>query len=247
MRFLVLLLTHQDSTAVRRMVDWWKGKMPGAQIVVAYGGSREGFDSLDVEDAYFVDDPELRTRDHPRERQSYLGVMRGALPFIDSGAPDWVYLAEYDEVPLAEDFSERLMANVEHEDADVLGHDLFRVDGTSNSHYLAHAYDPGFIEFWKGVSVRENRSMVLSMLGCGSLWRASAFREIALLKPPLRIYLELYLPTAAHHLGYRVRPYGMDGRLMHPSHEKSRGDVERELEAGSWCIHPCKEFWLYGG
>ena len=74
----LLLLTHEPAARVARMVDYWRNTTGPDEIVVAYGGPVEEFGKIKGRKA-FIDDPRLRTRDHQRERQSYSGVLRGAM------------------------------------------------------------------------------------------------------------------------------------------------------------------------
>jgi len=243
--FLVatILLTHESPAAVRRMCDYWRARDPGHPVVVAYGGTPENFSKLDGGNAVYVDDPFLRTSDHPRERQSYMGVFRAVLPVIQSLGVSHVHVAEYDEIPLIDGMNARLLETLEREKADVAGHRLLRVDDTNHPHYTFHRDDPAFHRYWRDFSCREDRDVVLSMLGCGSFWKREAFEAVAVLKPPLRVYLELMLPTAAHHLGFRVRPFGSQDRFMAPELPKTESDFEAFRREGAWRIHPVKGYW----
>jgi hypothetical protein len=238
-----VLLTHESPEAVSRMCGYWLERDPDQVLVVAYGGSAENFSRLGIEHTVFVRDPELRTRDHPRERQSYLGVFAAVAPLIEKLGASHVHLAEYDEIPLVSGLNARLMEVLNREDADVAGHRLNRVDGTGHPHFTFHRHDPAFMNYWRSMSRREDPGVVLSMLGCGSFWKAEAFAAVARLRPPLRIYLELMLPTAAHHLGFRVRPFPDQDRFMAPEIPKSREDFEPFRKDGAWRIHPVKDFW----
>ncbi len=140
------------------------------------------------------------------------------------------------------DFNARQLARLEEERADVLGFQLARVDGTSQPHLLYHAGLPGFSDHWREVSVRADKGVVLSMFGSGSFWTREAFAAVAGREEPFPIYLELYLPTLAHHLGYRLRDWGEQNR-----HVASLGDfVDRIDDArrdGAWTLHPVKTLW----
>jgi len=60
---------------------------------------------------------------------------------------------------------------------------------------------------------------------------------------PFRVYLEIYLPTLAHHLGFRVRDVPEQGRFVTVTPE--RGAILDELRAaGAWAAHPVKRRWL---
>jgi len=238
-----VLLTHESPDAVSRMCGHWLEHDPDQVLIVAYGGSAKNFSRLGIEHAVFIQDPELRTRDHPRERQSYLGVFAAVAPVVEMLGVGHVHLAEYDEIPLVKGLNSLLLESLKREDADVVGHRLNRVDGTGHPHFTFHRHYPAFMNYWRSMSRRDDPEVVLSMLGCGSFWKTEAFVAVSKLVPPLRIYLELMLPTAAHHLGFRVRPFPDQDRFMAPEVPKSREDFEPFAKAGAWSIHPVKGYW----
>ncbi len=242
-KIVTLLLTHQPAAAVGRMVEYWTGHGAATTVVVAYGGQGEEFGRIVHPCKCHVTDPELRTSDHPRERQSYLGVYRTAVPLLEELGATHVHFGEYDEVPLVDRLGARLLERMVAEGADVLGHNLRRVDGSSHPHWLNHVRDPWFAEYWESMSCRDDRSVVLTMLGCGSFWSIEAFREVAVLRPPGKIYLELFLPTAAHHLGFRVRGTGEQEKFVQPHEEKTPAMLDDMRRAGAWVAHPVKSFW----
>lgn len=153
-----VLLTHESPRAVARMIAYWQERDPDHPIIVAYGGERAAFDALDIPHAVYVEDPELRTRDHPRERQSYLGVFKAVLPLIRELGATHVHVAEDHEIPLVEGTNARLLELMAREQADVVGHRLFRVDNSSHPHYTFHRADPAFEPYWEKISCREQGS-----------------------------------------------------------------------------------------
>ncbi|MGC4016757.1 MAG: hypothetical protein QM755_19915 [Luteolibacter sp.] len=242
-RVATVLVTHEAPDAVARMCAYWSGKDPQHEVVVAYGGPRQNHEALEVKHKVFVEDPWLRTKDHPRERQSYLGVFQAALPVIRELDATHVHVAEYDEIPLVSGMNARLLDLLQREQADVAGHRLTRLDETGHPHYTFHRHDPAFLQYWKEITCRDEPGVVLSMLGCGSFWTRRAFEAVAALNPPVRIYLELMLPTAAHHLGFRVRPLDGLDRFMAPEILKTPADFESYRREGAWRIHPVKGYW----
>ena len=56
---------------------------------------------------------------------------------------------------------------------------------------------------------------------------------------PFPIYLELCLPTLAHHLGYRVRSL-REGDHLVSNLGDFRDRVAQARRAGMWTIHPVK-------
>ncbi len=240
---LTIILTHQAEALVETMESWWRQQSPGTDILIAYGGTRERFDALRVAAKVFVDDSRLRTRDHQRERQSFAGVFTAVDEWL-AAYPEYrlLHLTEFDCIPLCGDLFARLEARLAGEQADVLGCRLERVDGTNHPHFLYHSADPGFAPFLGRISVRRDRSVVLAMLGCVSFWKREAFCAVARVEEEAPLYLEIALPTIAHHLGFRVRGLPDQSPWVLPT-----GDLAPRLAelrgAGAWMAHPVKEFW----
>lgn len=239
---LNLLVTHQPPAAVARMLAYWRDYCPPADALVVFNGTEAAFAQIEHPHKIRVQDPRLQTRQHQRERQSYTAIFRDASRWLTGRDYTHVHFVEYDQIPLVPDLNARQVARLEEEHADVLAYELARVDGTGQPHYLYHADLPGFADFWQKISVRPDKTVVLSMFGSGSFWTRAAFDAVAALDEPLPIYLELWLPTAAHHLGYRLRDWREQGRYI-----SSLGSFADRLEearrAGAWTAHPVKTLW----
>lgn len=243
-RVLNLLVTHQPPAAITRMLAWWKDYCPPDNVLVAFNGDESAFRQIEHPHKIRVQDQRLQTRHHQRERQSYTAIYREASRWLAAAGRDdtHVHFAEYDQIPLVPDFNALQIARLAAEHADVLAFELARVDGTSQPHYLYHADLPGFADFWRSVSVREDKTVVLSMFGTGSFWTREAFDAVAGQPEPFPVYLELWLPTMAHHLGYRLRDWREQGRFI-----SSLGDFGHRFDearhAGVWTAHPVKGLW----
>jgi hypothetical protein len=116
------------------------------------------------------------------------------------------------------------------------------VDGTSNPHFLYHVANPAFVSHWSKITVRSDPDVVLSMFGSGSFWTTEAFRAVAAMEEPFPMYMEIYLPTRAHHLGFRVRDFGEQNRFVHVLKDET-GCVDQAREEGAWTLHPVKRLW----
>ncbi|HWB07033.1 MAG TPA: hypothetical protein VG796_28680 [Verrucomicrobiales bacterium] len=240
---LTILLTHQAEPLVEAMVAWWQRHAPGPDILIAYGGTRERFEALRVPEKVFVDDSRLRTRDHQRERQSFAGVFSAVNGWLrHRQSYRLIHLSEFDCIPLCGDIFGKLEARLAAEDADILGCRLERLDGTNHPHYLYHSADPSFAPFLNQISMRKDRAVVLSMLGCVSFWKRGAFTAVADAGESPPLYLEIAMPTLAHHLGFRVRGLGDQSAWVQPA-----GNLAPKLDAlraaGAWMAHPVKDFW----
>lgn len=227
------------------MLAYWHRTLEIADVLLAFGGSHDVLGRLHDGPSIFPSEPRMRTTDHQREKQSYTSVFREASHWMRGQDFTHIYFAEYDHIPLVCDLNERQLALLEAERADVLGHRVLRVNGTSFPHYLYHASDPDFYRFWRRITCRPDPQIVLSMFGSGSFWTREAFDVVAAVEETVPIYLEVYLPTLAHHLGFRVRDFGAQNRYV-----SNLGNFSTKIaaarNAGAWTIHPIKTAWDAG-
>jgi hypothetical protein len=239
-----VILTHQTAEAIRRMLDYWAERVERNGVLVAYGGSPDEFDRITHENKIFISDPRLRTRDHQRELQSYTGIFRDVVSFLAARGwqPQYVHFAEYDHLPIAADLNALQVERLNAEGADLLGFHVQRIDGTSHPHYLYHLSNPEFSSHWARLTRRRDPEVVLSMFGTGSFWHAETFAAVTAEEERVPCYMELYLPTLAHHLGFRVRDFGEQNLFV-----RNLGDRASEIEAcraaGAWTLHPVKHLW----
>ncbi len=241
-KVLNVILTHQSPAAVTAMLEWWRQYVPLEGVLIAAGGRREDFEGIAHELKIFIDDPRLRTVDHQREFQSYTGLFHAVSGWLAGREHTHISFCEYDHLPIVAGFNPRQIARLAAEDADVLGCQVRRVDGTNHPHYLYHHSNPEFHRFWEKITRRTDPEVILSMFGSGSFWTRQAFDAVAESPEPFRIYLELYLPTLAHHLGFRVRDLAEQNRFVQVFR-----DLESEIDAarrtGAWAVHPVKHRW----
>lgn len=243
-RVLNVILSHQTAPEIGKMLSWWEKRVPIESIVIACGGPHSEFEALNHKSKILIDDPRLRTRDHQRELQSYSKLFQQVSQFLDTQGRDFefVHFIEYDHLPLVEDLNERQINRLIEERADVIGFHLHRVDGTSDAHYLYHASNEKFANYWSEITCRTEPEVVLSMFGSGSFWKREAFDAVASVPEPFPIYMELYLPTLAHHLGFRLRDFEDQNRFIGVLRDKTRRIARAQAE-GAWTLHPVKYLW----
>lgn len=239
-RILNVVLTHLGSSQINAMLAWWRQHAPGTEILLAVTNRATDFSEIDHPHKIPVDDSRLHTREHQREFQSYTPVLVEASRWLVGKAFDYVHLAEYDQLPLRAGFNLRQLEYLEAERADMLCFYLGRVDDTSSPHYLYHKNDTRFHPYWESISVRRDRRVVLSMLGTGTFWTRRAFDAVAAQPEPFRMYLELWIPTVAHHLGYRVRSFhGAEASGFIRTSPTENLLVEARTQH-AWTVHPVK-------
>jgi len=239
---LTLLLTHQKAPQVARMLNYWNDFVSGGDILIAYGGPAAEFSRLGHDARILIDSPRLKTTDHQRQKQSYQDLFYAAREWLCGRPYRFVHFVEYDQVPVHKEFLSLHRDFLKAESCEVAGFHLARVDGTSNPHFLNHVSDPDFTKLWQLVTVRDDCSVVLSMFGSGSFWQREAFDAVAALRDTPPVYLELFIPTAAHHLGFRVR-----GMTSQQHFIRNLGELRSRMSefqaAGAWSIHPVKTLW----
>lgn len=240
-RPLLAILTHHPAERVDQLAGWFRA-MAGTSVLVVHGGSEEECAKIKECPAVHVPDQGLRTRDHQRQRQSYSGVLRAVAGCDEAESASSVQILEFDCIPLIAGLAEELEEMLFEQDAGLLGSGLRQINGTGHPHWLYHVSDPAFEGMLESFSVREDKRVVLSMLGCVSVWRPDVLKAVAALEEKVPTYLELWLPTAAHHLGYRVRGLGEHDKWI--SHEGEFTPKLLEIqEQGGWMAHPAKQFW----
>lgn len=239
-KVLVVLLSHQKPNELERTIAQWKPFIQSHSLLLAYGGDQNFFPAIAFEPKVFVADPQLRLRDQQRQQQSWTGVLHAVRDYLQAQPDlDYVYLVEYDQIPLVPDLLDRMTNRLQSEGADAIVHHLHRIDGTSNPHYLYHSNDKRFHAYFAALSRRSDSQVILSMLGTGSFWNREAFDAIASHQEPFPIYVEVYLPTLAHHLGFRIRDLPDQNPFV--THLGNRGaEIEPARNRGAWSLHPVK-------
>jgi len=237
-----IILSHQRPAEVAEMLGWWASYADLDSILVVHGGRRADFEDLRHPHKAFVDDPRFVTPEHQRNKQSHGPVLRAAARWLASRCFEHVLYAEYDQVPVAPDLISLYERRLDEEGADLLAMHLRRIDATSYPHFLYHVHDRAFMEFWRRVSVREDKGVVLSMLGAGSFWRRRCFDAVARTEESVPAYTELFVPTLAHHLGFRVRGLPDQSRWNTPQGERG-GELQTAAASGAWTVHPVKTLW----
>lgn len=241
-----VIIAHLNARLTAEVAAEWQRLDPKAAILIVYGGQYDEFLRLEGNlNKIFVDDAALRTVDHAREKQEYRAVLNAVAQWLrDNPGITHVHLAEYDVIPLVPGLGEKLVNVLESEDAGLAGAGVYDLTGTIHPHYLNFLADTQGLESVRSISCREDRTRVLTMLGCTSIWTRSCLLAVTEAMPPERVYLEIAFATIAHHLGWRVRP-------LPESQQKSltfEGDLwpeaDRFRSEGAWMVHPGKTRWI---
>ena len=235
------LVSHESADTVDRMIARWTALTAPTHCLLAYGGPTTQFEQI-RSDKVLIPDPRLRTRDHQREFQSYSKLLAAVVAQLADKSWNWLFFAEYDLIPLVPDFFVRIIAEAEDQNADVLAVGAVRLDNTLHPHHGAHASNPDWSAWIESISCREDPKVVLSCLGCGQLWRREALEAVVAAGEVVDSYLEILLPSIAHHLGFRVRPWKSHADFILPD-PLPHQDLDQFQAAGASAIHPLKGYW----
>jgi len=239
-RVLWVILAHSNPFSLHEVLVYWKDRgVDPNDILIAYGGTVENFENLKVPNKVFVQDEQLRTKRHAEEKQSYSAVFREVSSWMNGRNLKAVFFFEEDHLPLTDGLEKELLNRLIRDDADALLPHLCRVDRTNSPHYVYHLSDVRFRNYWHSRSTREDRSMYFNAIITGSAWKAECIDCIAANPEEIPMYLELYLPSLIHHLGFRIRSF--------PVHESSISvtpiSISQALsfaDSGALSVHPIK-------
>jgi hypothetical protein len=241
---LYALLTHRPAPEVVAYLEDFERVLPGRRCVVCYGGTREDFQGLrDMPDAFFIDDPALRSRDG----QSYNEVLD--LVWERFVAPDSTYgcvhLMEYDHVVLSSRYEEELLEVMGQERVGLLAASCADHTLVNWCHAINLLDDHEFEERLREISVRDQEiPSIWGGLGNGMTIGRQALEEFCREAGDLPRYMEAYVPTVIYHLGYRVLGPSEGATLFDrvrfgPPY--ARDDATRLARAGALALHPVKE------
>jgi hypothetical protein len=240
---LTAVLTHLPARLVERQLGYLRRVAPGGRFVACHGGKSSDFDGLTSDDAIFVDDPSLRG---PHFQKSLNDTLRGLYTAYvrDDPSVDHVYVIEYDHLILQPDFADKLAALAERTGAGLLAKWASPRNDTNWPHYLAARDDRALNAFVDRVSRREDRSLRLGCLGTGLFFRRDAFEAFCTAEDAPPAYVELFVPTAVHHLGYEVVDVDAVSDLYVDVRwvpEYDLDEVRRAARAGRTFVHPFKD------
>lgn len=242
MALLTAVLTHLPAPLVRKQIDHLRALSPASRFVACHGGSRADFAGLSESDAVFVDDASLRGPHFAKSLNDTLRTLHAA--FVrDEPDVEHVYVVEYDHLILSGDFERALTGLAAATGAGLLGKAASPRNDTNWPHYLRVRDDEALNDYIAAVSRRDDPQVRFGCLGTGLLFRRDAFDAFCTLDSPPPGYVELFVPTLVHHLGFdvvdvdAVSDLYMDVRWLP---EFDIAEVRAAKRAGRTFVHPFK-------
>lgn len=244
MSTVTAVLTHLGADQVAAGTALLHAVAPDSRFVICYNGEREVFDRIDTDDKLLLDDPTLRSAGPYLQSLTQTFEKIWKAYFQHDDACDSLYVIEYDHLVLDGAFEARLRDLATRTNADLLGKRCFDCSATNHEHYIRFRRDVRLLDHLRRLSVRDDPTRIFACLGSG-IWLSRRALEAYVtigVHPPC--YLEVYVPTLLHHLGYRVVNVDAHSDLYHevrwlPPIDVS-GVLER-LDQGVAFMHPVKD------
>lgn len=243
MAILTAILTHLDSRVVERQLDYLRTLSPASRFVVCHGGTRDHFDGLSTREALFIDDPSLRGPHFEKSINAILDALYETY-VRDDDTIELVYVIEYDHLILRSDFERTLEELARRTGAGLLAKAASARNDSNWPHFLSTRGDDVLNSFIRGISQREDPCLRFGCLGTGMLFRRDAFCAFCTLHDPPSRYVELFVPTVIHHLGFEVVDVDAVADLYMAIRwlpEFDMDEVSREKRAGRTFVHPFKQ------
>ena len=200
---LTVLLTHLDRARVESQLAHMRATAPGARFAAVHGGRRSDFDGLDPSEALFVEDPSLRGPHFDKSLNDTLRAIH-ATWVRDDPETDLVYLVEYDHIILRADFEQALREVVARTGAGLVAKNATPRNDTNWSHFLKVRHDERLNRYIADITSRDDPLVRWGCLGTGLLLTREALAAFCALEEPPPYYVEMFVPTVIHHLGFRV-------------------------------------------
>lgn len=201
---LTAVLTHLDPDRVHETLDALRLVTEENHVFVCHAGRREDFDRIEFSGKVFVDDPTLRGPE--RHLQSLSQVFEAVWRTRVQGDEgiDSLYLIEYDHLILDPSYEQRLRDLAVRTGADFLGKTCVDRTATNWEHYVRFRRDARLLSHLRARSTRDDPGKLFGCLGDGMWLVRAALEAYVEAAPHPPCYVEVYVPTLLHHLGFRV-------------------------------------------
>ena len=239
---LTVLLTHLDRARVEAQLAHMRAVAPAVRFAAVHGGRRADFEGLSSGDAVFVEDPTLRGPHFDKSLNDTIRAIHERW-VRDDPEVDLVYLVEYDHLILRGDFEEALRAVVARTGAGLVAKNATRRNDTNWSHFLKVRHDRRLNDYIASITTRDDPLVRWGCLGTGLLLTRDALEAFCALPDPPPYYVEMFVPTAIHHLGFRVVDMDAVSDLYASVRWLPEFDLEEALtakRAGRYFVHPFK-------
>ena len=236
-----IIICHQDNLFLQKLLSHWLAYASEENIWLAYGGKEKDFLKIQWENKFFIKDPYLKPENSLRPWDTYHSYQEvfSQASLILPDIYDYIHLTEYDDIPIQKDINEQQIEYLQKEKANIICYNLQRVDQTNYPVYLAQCKNEKFSSYLQSISVRKAKNLIFKTLGYGLFFEKKAFFRLATLKKTPLCFLEIAIPTFAHHLGFRIRSKKRDSYSHYFSSHKGKFQEQFNLE--SWSQHPVKK------
>lgn len=229
-----VILGHQKKSIIEGIFRRFQEFGPAYHNHLAYGGTIEEFNSLEIENRMFIEDPSLRG---PGHRMSHLELIEKSWMCIKESEHGefFLVLMESDLLPLAHNYLDPCIAHMRMRNADFGAKDIRNIS-RSNSPFLLDAVSRGIITDEKneflhalGAFYIIKSSVIPALIEHGKKWKG--------------LYFEIMFPSAASAAGARMLSFDqICDDLKHVVYrpEHTTDDVSSLISNGCRMAHPVK-------
>jgi hypothetical protein len=242
MTVLTAILTHLDARSIEEQLAYLGEIAPSSRFVVCHGGKRADFDALPAGEAVFIEDRSLRGPHFDKSLNETLGVIYDGFVRSDPTV-ELVYIIEYDHLIVRGDFEDRLTELAADSDAGLFGKRASARNDTNWSHFLRFRDDDRLNRFIARITRRDDPTARWGCLGTGMLFRRDALGAFCETPNVPPMYVELFVPTLVHHLGFGVVDIDARSGIYTAVRWVPEFSIEETLaatRAGHTFVHPFK-------
>jgi hypothetical protein len=244
MTMVTAVITHLDAEQVHAGTALLGALAPDARVVICYAGTRSEFERLEVSEKVFIDDPTLKSSGPHLQSMTQVFEAVWEACFAGDDDADSLYVIEYDHLVLDGEFERHLCELAEKTNADLLGKQCIDCSASNHEHYIRFRRDPRLLDQLRRHSVREETTRIFSCLGNGIWVTRRALEAYVAVGHHPPCYLEVYVPTLLHHLGFHV--VNIDAHSGLYRHVRwlppfTVAEVIERLGQGTAFMHPVKD------
>jgi hypothetical protein len=234
-----IILCHLPPRDTERILRHAHELGNGYTILLAYGGPKELFASIDWPHKVFLNDPSYRG---PLRTMSYYELISSTRDYIETNglAADWIFTSDYDLLPTQPLYLDPIFQLMAENRAGMASKAFFDVSLSNCPYLLRHLQDGRIGPEFNG----PGKLSVYQCLGCGLAYHRECFDQVFRKPGGLSgAFFEVALPTEASALGFRLLSLDAFGSSFKHVRFRPVYAVEDAIQAAdeSRMIHPIKK------
>lgn len=236
-----VIMIHLPKAQTENYVKYCRSLAPDYRFIVAYGGKRDEFESLDLPDKFYVETPTVRGPGHHISR---LEITRKAWELAKDGearvSGRYFVVADYDLVPLGNNYFDKVACYASEYGGDFSAFELFEVTNSNNGHYNRALMNDCFT---RDIVSEDGRAF--HQEGAFGMYSEQAIEKWCAYSDAREdVYHEIHDPTLAHRVGLRLldlTPACRGSAVVRFRPTFSRQEMIQFKADGYLFVHPFKD------